>query len=455
MKLATLITLAFAAHLIAADMEMLHLEPAANMERADLCYETPLANPRAVLILCPGSNGNAEKSIRSSAWQAFAHSNNVGLVGLSFASSLEHIHDGTGYYYASKGSGDKLLEGIHKIYGKDLPLLLYGFSGGAHFTSRLEEWKPDRVLIWCAYSAEWWDMPRHNVQKGISSPSDLQGVMSICILYDGIEGTRYHMQQPELDGDYHGLFQYANEHKMAVLAWGGPGRIWDGKKNYNEMDQNAFRNMESRLDDIADTWEKGVLELSEKYGIPKKDFLQWGVCASAQWAHRICLRKPDYFLATYLLIPGSFDQPTPGGSKVLWCFCTGEKYGGYERGLRWYKECREMGYPMIFKAYEGLGHNTQNCQALGMAFKFFDFALTQKALRDQYNAVGQSRVASFQYANAGKDGLSWSPAFQKPLFYGDIVNQEVYPADQMDMIPAGFRTPLPTKELADYWGVNK
>jgi hypothetical protein len=38
-------------------------------------------------------------------------------------------------------------------------LLLYGFSGGAHFTSGFAESKPERVLGWCAYSAEWWDKP--------------------------------------------------------------------------------------------------------------------------------------------------------------------------------------------------------------------------------------------------------------------------------------------------------
>jgi hypothetical protein len=40
-----------------------------------------------------------------------------------------------------------------------LPLLLYGFSGGAHFVSGFEEYLPQRVFCWCAYSAEWWDMP--------------------------------------------------------------------------------------------------------------------------------------------------------------------------------------------------------------------------------------------------------------------------------------------------------
>lgn len=85
----------------------------------------------------------------------------MGLIGLSFASDEALLTDcGRGYYCASRGSGQILLDGIRKIYGCDLPLLLYGFSGGAHFTSRFVEWKPDRVRSWCAYSAGWWDQPQ-------------------------------------------------------------------------------------------------------------------------------------------------------------------------------------------------------------------------------------------------------------------------------------------------------
>ena len=125
--------------LLAADVTTLHLVPSPNMDRADLYYLLPIDHPKAVLVLSPGVNGSGESLIRSPTWQQFAQQNHLGLVGLSFASQEKMILDGTGYYYASKGSGEKLLEGIRKIYGKDLPLLLYGFSGGAHFTSRFEE----------------------------------------------------------------------------------------------------------------------------------------------------------------------------------------------------------------------------------------------------------------------------------------------------------------------------
>ncbi|HRJ71549.1 MAG TPA: hypothetical protein PLS03_04955 [Terrimicrobiaceae bacterium] len=144
----------------AAEDATLSLRPAHGMDRAELRYVPPASPPRAVLVLCPGVNGDGGSLIQQKAWRTFAQSHRLGLVGLSFASPQHLLSGGTGYYHASQGSGDLLLEGIRTIYRCDPPLLLYGISGGAHFTSRFTEWKPRRVASWCAYAAGWWDVPR-------------------------------------------------------------------------------------------------------------------------------------------------------------------------------------------------------------------------------------------------------------------------------------------------------
>ncbi|MBE2204050.1 MAG: hypothetical protein IAE94_06920 [Chthoniobacterales bacterium] len=160
MKLAAMMFFLAIAVVAAADtVETLRLQPAPNMTRAELHYVQTVSNPKAVLVLCPGVNGDGERLIRSPKWLSFAKENNLGLVGLSFASPMSAINDGTGYYYVNHGSGEKLLEGIRKIYRRELPLLFYGTSGGAHFTSRFVEWNPKKVLAWTAYSAGWWDQP--------------------------------------------------------------------------------------------------------------------------------------------------------------------------------------------------------------------------------------------------------------------------------------------------------
>jgi pimeloyl-ACP methyl ester carboxylesterase len=118
--------------------------------RSDFYSVHTIDSPRAVLVLCPGMNGNGGDWIRQPDWQSFARLHQLGLVGLSFASNpADRDH---GYHYVRQGSGQALLNGIRKIYGRDLPLLLFGFSRGAVFACRFADWQPQRLLAWCAYS---------------------------------------------------------------------------------------------------------------------------------------------------------------------------------------------------------------------------------------------------------------------------------------------------------------
>lgn len=153
-----LLLAAVSAH--AAASTQLSLRPAPGMTRADLFHVDTVRNPTAVLVLAPGCNGNGAGLVADPVWQSFARQNHLGLVGIAFASEPQDLHNGKGYYYAGNGSGTLLLQGLNTIFGRELPVLLYGFSGGAHFVSRFVEWKPERIVAWCAYSAGWWDEPK-------------------------------------------------------------------------------------------------------------------------------------------------------------------------------------------------------------------------------------------------------------------------------------------------------
>lgn len=135
------------------------LQPTQGMSRADLYVWSDVKKPESALVLVPGLNGNGEGLIRQKVWQDFARKNNMALVGVSFASNVD-MEDERGYFFASTGSGELLLDGVRQAFGKDLPLLLVGFSAGAHFTSRFVEWKPERVLSWCAYASGFWQEPK-------------------------------------------------------------------------------------------------------------------------------------------------------------------------------------------------------------------------------------------------------------------------------------------------------
>ena len=146
---------------LATGFNQLHLKPIKDIESATLHYMTPLgADSRAVLLLFPGCNGNGKILIEQTEWIHFAVSNKMELASMSFISKVADLKNGKGYYYADQGSGDLLLKGIETVYGNDKPLILYGFSGGAHFVSRFAEWKPERVYCWCSYSAAWWTQPK-------------------------------------------------------------------------------------------------------------------------------------------------------------------------------------------------------------------------------------------------------------------------------------------------------
>lgn len=150
-------------------VEAVHLEmkPATDMTRAEVFYLPVAGKPKAILVLCPGCNENGLEMIKQQAWQDFARKENLGLMGIYFQSPISLLSVCQGYYQASKGSGKILLDSVRSIYGRNLPVLIYGFSGGAHFTTRFIAWKPDRILGWCALGAGVLDEP---VQAKSSPP---------------------------------------------------------------------------------------------------------------------------------------------------------------------------------------------------------------------------------------------------------------------------------------------
>lgn len=161
MKAAWIIILAVLYPLLvdAEEIQKFSFSPPQDMTVADVYALKITWNPRAVLVLCPGQNGNGERMIQQKEWQEFACQQHIALAGICFASKDELLYNNQGYFYASQGSGHVFVDAIRKIYGSDLPILLYGFSGGAMFVSRFVEWRPERVLSWCAYSGGWWDAP--------------------------------------------------------------------------------------------------------------------------------------------------------------------------------------------------------------------------------------------------------------------------------------------------------
>jgi pimeloyl-ACP methyl ester carboxylesterase len=136
----------------------LRMNPAVGMTRAVLKYLPLPEKCVGVLVLCPGYNDDGEFLLRQKKWQDFAKQRDLALVALSFASERRDISPqvGKGYYYVEHGSGKLLLDGLRKIIGKDVPICIFGFSGGGHFTHRFVYRFPERVRGWAVYSIGWY-----------------------------------------------------------------------------------------------------------------------------------------------------------------------------------------------------------------------------------------------------------------------------------------------------------
>ncbi len=249
-----------------------------------------------------------------------------------------------------------------------------------------------------------------------------------------------------LQDEHYFLVRYADEHHLALLTW-STAIAFDNAQSADERSQQENFKDNSGFNQLADAWERGVHVLCHDAGLPENNFLLYGLSAGAQWAHRLALRKPGHFLAVNIHVNSSYDWPTPEAKSILWLQTTGEREYGYQAALRFYARARDLGYPIIFKAGENLGH-ASSPQIEEIARRFFDYALTVKAKRDEL-LDRADRVAGRQ---AKLPDLYTLSGLEQAPYYADLINQEVYAADAKDMIPVGQRVPLPSKTLAQAWG---
>lgn len=289
------------------------------------------------------------------------------------------------------------------------------------------------------------------VRKPTSAASleDVDGVMAMCILANSVDSIRQKLLKLDVGGELAGTMAYAEAHNLAIVAWGS-ATIWQRSTNNSDLTPEEHAEMDEALSVVADAWASGIDELHREYGLPNRNLLLKGACGAGQWAHRIALRQSKYFLAVHSHLAGSFDIPTEGGRHLLWMITTGERDGGYANSVEFFRECKESGYSMIYKAFPNVGHSVGVERRLEELF--LDFARTQIEQREMI-ASGELfdlNQPSFRRSEM-EDLRPLYPVLSEAGWYGDIVNQEMFPAAQRDMIPEGFRCPLPTKQIADLW----
>ena len=121
----------------------LHLEQSPDKEISYKAIDCRLEGiAKGVLILVPGCNGDGRNFLSEKRWVEFATRNRLALVGVSFKSPTDLLKDRKGYYDVSRGSGRALLSLLEKAGLTGRPLLMFGFSGGAHCVSSFVEEYP-------------------------------------------------------------------------------------------------------------------------------------------------------------------------------------------------------------------------------------------------------------------------------------------------------------------------
>ena len=230
---------------------------------------------------------------------------------------------------------------------------------------------------------------------------------------------------------------FADRHNLAVVAWGARN-LWDPTRNWDELPREKAKQVDADFDLVASAWDRGVEHFVKEYALPSSGYLMKGYSAAAQYAQRLALRRPERFLAVHVHIASSFDVPVKGAAaELLWCVTTGENEMGYERSRRFFKAARDAFYPIVYKAYPGLGHEG-NDKVERLGYACFEFAL------DEY--------ARATRLNDGKPAKpDWADIFSSAPAVADVVNQSLHSKFDYFSVPVEFRMLLPSKAIREAW----
>ncbi len=254
---------------------------------------------------------------------------------------------------------------------------------------------------------------------GMHSFVQSRGVLALCLLSHDVEGVKRRLQEAEARDDLTDVLRFAEDRGLTILCWGSQ-RFWDPRMNWDELARREAKSAAVLSREMADAWETAVKRIVTRYKIPERNYLLSGFSGAAQYALRLAMEKPQYFLAVHVHVPSSFPHPTPKAADLLLCLTTGEWESGYDRSIRFLEEAQTVGIPIVYKAIPRLGHATHPLATrLGLAC--FDFALENPNKR------------------------SW-----RPVYSGDVYRQSVSPYVENPIAP-GILIHIPSRSIAEAW----
>lgn len=262
----------------------------------------------------------------------------------------------------------------------------------------------------------------------------VRGVLALCTHRSEAEEVRGNVAK---GGRFRHFIDFADKHNLAVITWTNfrGYRIW---QSADEMDRDEQRAIDREFTQRAREWDSAMRRLTRLHNLPRENILLYGISGGGQMAHRIALRRPQWFSAIHIHVNSSYDAPTREAADLLWLVTTGEREYGYPAGERFYQEALEMNYHIIFKAGENLGHSdSPGIQRLSLAF--FEYMV---------NFLPDPRDAEWRAPPVDKFYL-----MRYPTYIGDYRNHDAFPSAVADRYLTGTHiVSLPTEPIARAWG---
>ena len=255
----------------------------------------------------------------------------------------------------------------------------------------------------------------------------MKGVIAICKYGDR-----------ELEADLSGysrhfgyLIQLADEHDYATVAFGQPSRKgWNRTVSSDQLSKRDASAQDRNLNNLAREWSRTIRKFSSKYQLPEKDWLLYGLCGGAQYAHRIALRQPQHFRAVHVHYGGSYDVPTKGGKSIKWLVTSFSDEPAFIAAQRFYRQCQAEDYAMILK---GFSQNKRPGETDAQDFY------------GHRSPLQRLSIAFFKHAIEEGSG-------SEEVFLADYVNGMVLPRAKGTWIPKSQTVLLPSRALAEAWG---
>ena len=249
------------------------------------------------------------------------------------------------------------------------------------------------VLFSHEFKTKFEKCPKITLYGRVPNGRCIKGVLCLSLLANNVEGIAALINGDGQNGVVGEWLRYAGRNDLAILAWGAPRGLWRPRYNWNEIDNKEKRGLGRAFHSVAIAWKIAVDFVAREYSLPATRCFMVGFSGAGQFAQRLALHLPEKFAAVAIHVPSSFDYPVQEGRRILWCLTTGENEGGYERSLKFVKAAKENGYPIVYKAYPGLGH-TDSMFACKLAQSVFDYVIHEDGV-DSLNSERWPFIADY------------------------------------------------------------